>query len=32
MVAELNYLETVFFKSMIHLNIVLFCSRDTFGL
>lgn len=31
-VAELNYPEPVFLKHMIHLNILIFCSRETFTL
>lgn len=30
MVAALNYLDTVFFKCMIHLSMLMFLSRDTF--
>lgn len=31
-VAELNYPDPVFLKYIIHLNILMFCSRETFGL
>lgn len=32
MVAELNYPKPVFLKYIIHLNILMFCSKETFKL